>query len=92
MLGNVQVYTPQQTPEGSGVSYTGAIVNTGRHEDGHSCQAAALGDAYLPAVILGGLLYGDKIRLRLTPTGTPLETVNDRAGLSYADGTISCLV
>mgnify|MGYP003384670723 CR=1 FL=1 len=59
-LGNIQIYTPRQTPQKNSASYTGAIVNIGRHEDGHSYQATALGDAYLPSVILGGLLYGDK--------------------------------
>ena len=47
-LGNFEIFTPVQTPSGSQVSYTKVVVNNGRHEDGHTYQATALGDAYLP--------------------------------------------
>ena len=60
-LGNVQVYgtDPNLGPSGYTISYTGSIVNNGRHEEGHSYQSQFLGSLYLPAEAIGALA-GDK--------------------------------
>jgi hypothetical protein len=71
-LGNVQVYHPNWGPGRNYTSsYTGQRVNSGRHEEAHSHQAQRWGPGYLPAVGIGGLLFGDQ---------NPFETAADDYG------------
>ena len=72
-LGNFEIFTTLQTPTGGQISYTHVFVNNGRHEDGHTYQATALGDLYLPVEAIFSGLFGDK---------NPLETDADRHALS----------
>lgn len=71
-LGNFEIFTLLQTPQGKQPSYTGAVVNNGRHEDGHTYQAAALGDLYLPLEIGLAGLFGNN---------NPLEANADQHAL-----------
>lgn len=63
-LGNVQVYGVNDGPDRYGYSYTGAKVNTGRHEEGHTYQAQLLGPLYLPAEAIESL-RGDRNSLEV---------------------------
>jgi hypothetical protein len=74
-LGNFEIFTPNQAPQDFGKSaYSGAIVNVGRHEDGHTYQAVITGDGYLLAIGAGALLFGDKSPLELLADGYAVDT------------------
>jgi hypothetical protein len=73
-LGNVQVYGTGEGPEKSTYSYTGAKVNNGRHEEGHTLQSQFLGPTYLTAELWGSLL-GNR---------NPLEVGADKYGLGQS--------
>ena len=67
-LGNFQIFTPVQTPSSTiNPSYDGSAVNAGRHENGYTVQAAALGDLYIPiaiaSTIADSLGYGSSLEL-----------------------------
>jgi RHS repeat-associated protein len=55
-IGNVQVYSAGNGPGVGSTSYTGAFVNNGSHEEGHTIQSQILGPLYLPSVLLGSAL------------------------------------
>ncbi len=76
-LGNVQVYGTGNGPSRGQTSYTGAFVNTGAHEEGHTVQGQILGVLYLPAWGLGRLFGGDS-------AGNPMEAGADRYGLGQS--------
>ena len=76
-LGNVQVYGISDGPGTGQTSYTGAFVNNGRHEEGHTVQAQILGPAYLPAWLAGRILGGDNAQ-------NPLEAGADKYGLGQS--------
>lgn len=71
-IGNVQVYAPGRGPNIVQPSYSGAIVNVGKHEEAHTVQSQILGPLYLPVAILGGRLGN----------ANPIETGADK----YAGG------
>lgn len=78
-LGNVQIYGVG-TNAGLGhgqISYTGAFVNTGQHEEGHTVQGQILGPLYLPAWGLGRLFGGDS-------AGNPMESGADKYALGQS--------
>lgn len=70
-LGNVQVYPRGEDPEARmRGSYSGRTYGrVGDHEEGHTRQAEILGPLYLPAELVGSLLFGDR---------NPLEVGADR--------------
>ena len=76
-LGNVQVYGVGDGPSRGQTSYTGAFVNTGLHEEGHTVQAQILGPLYPPAWGLGRLFGGDS-------AGNPMESGADKYALGQS--------
>jgi hypothetical protein len=75
-LGNVQVYG-SSGPDRGQISYSGAFVNNGQHEEGHTVQGQILGPLYLPAWGLGRLFGGDS-------AGNPMEAGADKYGLGQS--------
>jgi hypothetical protein len=73
-LGNFEIFTPSQTPQDFVQSYSGAAVNVGRHEDGHTYQATILGDGYLLAIGTDALLFGNRSPLELLADGYAVDT------------------
>ena len=73
-LGHVQVYGRDWGPDACAPSYTGAVVNIGLHEQGHTAQARWLGPLFLPMWLAGRLMGGDS-------AANPLEGGADRYAL-----------
>lgn len=73
-LGDVQIYPKGEKngPDNVRTSYSGARVRTGAHEAGHLPQSRILGPAYIPTVLAGALLFGDR---------NPLEIGADKVAL-----------
>lgn len=59
-LGNVQIYGIEDGPEKFHRSYSGAVVQNGRHEEGHSQQAQILRPLYLPTEVGAGMMFGNR--------------------------------